>query len=46
MIKKKDGTFAEDLTNCDGTNDQDIVDNHECFIPMGALRDPDSFNLV
>ena len=46
LIKQKDGTFVEDSTNCDGVNDQDIIDDLECFIPMERLRDPNAFNLV
>lgn len=37
--------FLLDLENCDGENDQAIVDNASCEIPISALKAA-PFNLV
>lgn len=44
LIKRKDGSFTEDLTNCDGQTDGLIIANRKCSIPMGVLTS--SFSLV
>jgi hypothetical protein len=38
--------MVEDVSSCDGQNDQDIIDNNECYVPMETLRDPTKYNLL
>lgn len=37
LIKRKDGTFIEDLINCNGLTAPLIVTNRECLIPMAVF---------
>ena len=39
LIKDSTGNLVEDKDSCDGQTDQSIIDNNECFIPMGTLSD-------
>ncbi len=45
MIKRKDGTFIEDTTNCNGVTDLTIVANKYCLVLMTALTSPTGYNL-
>lgn len=35
----------EDLTDCDGASDADILANRECFVPMATITDPAQYAL-
>lgn len=37
LIQKKDGTFYEDLTYCDGSTSQ-VISDLKCLVPMSVLR--------
>jgi hypothetical protein len=43
-VKKADGTYLEDTTNCNGANSV-ILANLYCIIPMSVLKGS-SYNLV
>ena len=45
LIKDAEGNLVENTEYCDGANDQTIIDNTECLIPMATLSDPAGFNL-
>ena len=44
MFLRADGTYAEILPDCDGS-DPSVISDRSCEVPLAKLTDPSSFNL-